>query len=111
VLIFKIADAAEWAEAERVGSYAGSVNDRADGFLHFSTAPQLAETLKRYYADADDLVLIAVDEAMLGDALKWEYAASRGEDFPHLYGALPVSAALWVRPIARDSHGVAVLPF
>jgi uncharacterized protein (DUF952 family) len=109
-LIYKIVHASEWAEAERAGVYEGSAKDRADGFLHFSTASQLAETLKRYYAGANNLVLVAVREATLGNALKYEHAPSRGEDFPHLYGALPVSAVVWVRPIGRDSSGAAVLP-
>lgn len=110
MLIYKIVHPEEWREVERAGSYTGSVKDRADGFLHFSTAPQLAETLRRYYADETDLVLVAVDEAMLGAALKYEHAPSRGEDFPHLYGTLPISAARWARPIGRGPDGSAVLP-
>jgi len=109
-LIFKIVHAAEWREAERAGSYSGSAKDREDGFLHFSTASQLAETVRRYYAGADDLLLVAVDDAALGAAVKWEYAASRGEDFPHLYGALPISAVQWVKPIGRDAAGNAIIP-
>jgi uncharacterized protein (DUF952 family) len=109
-LIFKIAHAEEWRAAGRAGHYAGSAKDRADGFIHFSTATQLAETLRRYYADADDLLLIAVDEHALGDALKWEHAPSRGEDFPHLYAPLPLSAVKWTLPIARDAHGTAIVP-
>lgn len=104
-LIFKIVHHAEWEAAQLEEVYPGSANDQADGFLHFSTAPQLAETLRRYYAGATDLLLIAVDEAALGAALKYEHAASRGEDFPHLFGALPVSAALWVKPIPQDNSG------
>jgi uncharacterized protein (DUF952 family) len=99
-LIFKIVPAADWVAAERVGSFAGSAHDKADGFLHFSTAPQLAETLRRYYAGQRDLMLVAVDAAGLGMALKWEHAPSRGEDFPHLYAPLPLAAVRWARPIA-----------
>ena len=110
MLIFKIVHADEWSEAERAGSYAGSAKDKADDFLHFSTASQLAETLRRYYAGARDLLLIAADDAALGDALKWEHAPSRGEAFPHLFGALPLSAVIWIRPVGRDCDGTAILP-
>ena len=82
MLIYKICRAAEWASVEH--EYSGSAHDRADGFLHFSTQAQLAGTLQRYYAGADDLVLVAVEEKSLGPALRWEYAASRGEDLPSL---------------------------
>jgi uncharacterized protein (DUF952 family) len=53
----------------------------------------------------DDLLLIAVEEKTLGTALRWEHAASRGEDFPHLYGPLPLAAVTWVRPLARRPDG------
>lgn len=109
-MIFKIAHAQEWRAAERAGLYSGSATDRTDGFIHFSTATQLAETLRRYYAGADDLLLIALDERALGDALKWEHAPSRGEDFPHLYAPLPLSAVKWTMPIARDATGTAIVP-
>ena len=109
-MIFKIATAADWQEAKRLGSFAGSAHDKADGFLHFSTGLQLAETLRLYYAGQDNLVLAAVDDATLGGALKWEHAPSRGEDFPHLYGPLPLSAVKWTAPIARDGQGVAIVP-
>jgi len=85
--------------------YRGSAHDQADGFLHFSTAAQLATTLRLYYAGRDDLVLIAVQVERLGAALKWERSPARGEDFPHLFATLPRSAALWTKPLARDASG------
>jgi len=107
-LIFKIVPSAEW-EAES-GDYHGSAHDKADGFLHFSTASQLAETLRRYYAGQDDLMLVAVDAGALGAALKWEYSPSRGEDFPHLYAALSCDAIKWAKAIAKGASGEFVLP-
>jgi uncharacterized protein (DUF952 family) len=107
-LIFKLVPRAEW-EAES-GDYHGSAHDRADGFLHFSTAAQLPQTLRLYYADADDLMLVAVDAAALGAALRWDHSASRGEDFPHLYSALPCDAIKWARSITRGSDGQFILP-
>jgi uncharacterized protein (DUF952 family) len=109
-MIFKIATAADWRDAERLGRFEGSAHDKADGFIHFSTASQLKETLARYYAGVTDILLIAVDEAELGPALKWEHAPSRGEDFPHLYGPLPLSAVTWKHAIAHDAQGSAVIP-
>jgi uncharacterized protein (DUF952 family) len=106
--VFKIVPRAEWAEA--TDAYEGSVHDRADGFLHFSTLSQLPETLRRYYADQDDLLLVAADPARLGSVLRWEHSPSRGEDFPHLYGVLLMSAVLWVKPLAKDPGGDFLLP-
>ena len=108
LLIFKIVPRSEW-EAES-GDYHGSAHDRADGFLHFSTASQLPETLSRYYAGMDDLMLVAVDPTALGTALRWEHSTSRGEDFPHLYAPLSCDAMKWARPLAKDADGEFVLP-
>ena len=107
-LIFKIVPRAEW-EAES-GDYHGSAHDRADGFLHFSTAAQLPETLRLDYAGQDALMLVAADAKALGTALKWERSAARGEDFPHLYGTLPCDAIKWARPITKDADGSFALP-
>lgn len=108
MLIFKIVPCAEWDGAGN--DYPGSTHDQADGFLHFSTHAQLAETLRLYYAGRDDLLLLAVDADTLGAALKWEHSPSRGEDFPHLFAALPRSAVLWAKPLARDASGNFIIP-
>ena len=107
-LIFKIVPRTEWQAGS--GDYHGSAHDQADGFLHFSTAAQLPETLRRYYAGQDDLMLVAVDAAALGAALKWEYSASRDEDFPHLYAPLSCDAIKWARPLMRNAGGSFDLP-
>jgi uncharacterized protein (DUF952 family) len=108
ILIYKIVPRAEW-EAES-GDYHGSAHDRADGFLHFSTAAQLPETLRLYYAGQDDLTLVAVAAEALGEKLRWEFSQSRNEDFPHFYGVLPCDAIKWARPLTRDDAGGFVLP-
>ena len=107
-LVFKIVPRAEW-EAQS-GDYHGSAHDRADGFLHFSTAAQLPETLRLYYAGQDDLMLVAVDTEALVAALKWERSESRGEDFPHLFAPLSCDAMKWARPITRGADGHFALP-
>jgi uncharacterized protein (DUF952 family) len=107
--VYKICRAAEWSAALVDGSYTGSQVDLRDGFIHFSTGQQTAETARRYFAGQTDLVLVAFNAASLGPALRWE--PSRGGDlFPHLYAALPVSAALWVKPLGLDADGIPVMP-
>ncbi|TIT82065.1 MAG: DUF952 domain-containing protein, partial [Mesorhizobium sp.] len=67
-IIYKIAPEAMWREAERSGRFTGAPVDIADGFIHFSTAAQVRETAARHFAGQTDLILIAIDEAKLGDA-------------------------------------------
>jgi uncharacterized protein (DUF952 family) len=95
-LVYKICPRAEWEAAVALGVYRGSEVDRRDGFIHFSTAAQVDATLRRHFAGQSDLVVVGVDPAALGDALRFE--VSRGDElFPHLYGDLPVSCAREVR--------------
>lgn len=104
-LIFKIVGAEEWRIAEKAGVFEGAAIDRADGYIHFSTAEQAPETAARYFSGRDDLVLAAVDVAGLGEALKWEPSRG-GALFPHLYGELPLSAVRWARllPLGEDGR-------
>jgi uncharacterized protein (DUF952 family) len=107
--IYKICGQAAWRAAEARGAFLGSEVDARDGFIHFSTAAQVAETAAKYFADASDLVLVAVDAGTLGPSLKWE--PSRGGDlFPHLYGPLPLSAVRWVQPLSRAADGRHAFP-
>lgn len=104
-LIYRALSEGEWAAAQAAGVYRGHEHDVRDGFLHFSTAAQLAETLARHYAGRAGLVLLEVDPTPLGDALKWE--RSRGGDlFPHLYALLTPSMVRRVIPAPLGDDGV-----
>jgi len=99
--IYKILDRAEWEAAMAARRFEGSVVDRADGFIHFSTAAQAAETARRHFAGREDLVVVAVEADDLGPALKWE--PLRGGDlFPHLYAHLD---AFLVREVTEAPLG------
>jgi uncharacterized protein (DUF952 family) len=95
--IYKICSGAEWAAALQAGSYTGSADDARDGFIHFSTAEQVAATAAKYFAGRSDLLLIEVDAEQLGPALRFEPSRG-GALFPHLYGALPLHAVVSSRP-------------
>ena len=107
-LIFKILASDEWREAQAAGAFEGSPVDRSDGYIHFSTAAQTPETAGKWFAGRDDLTLVAVDADALGSALVWEPSRG-GERFPHLYGALPLGAVVWSRPLTRGPDGAHVL--
>lgn len=107
--IYKILPKSLWAEAIAAGAFRGSPPDRADGFIHFSTAEQVRETAARHFAGVTDLVIVAVDAELLGTALEWE--PSRGGDlFPHLYAPLAVTLASWVEPLPIGAEGGHIFP-
>jgi uncharacterized protein (DUF952 family) len=103
-LLFKICDRAAWDEAERAGAFMGAGADLRDGYIHSSTADQVVETAARHFAERDDLVIVAVEADHLGAALVWEPSRG-GALFPHLYGPLPLTAVLWVKPLPRGGDG------
>lgn len=108
-LIYHLCRHAEWQAAQTAGAYHGSSQDEADGFIHFSTAAQIEESAMKHRAGQRGLVLLAIDPATLGDALKWE-ASRGGALFPHLYGPLPLCAVLWVRDLPLGDDGRHVFP-
>ncbi len=99
----------EWEAARAAGAYPGSSQDRADGFIHFSTAAQVVESAAKHRAGQDGLVLLAVDAERLGDALKWEPSRG-GQLFPHLYGALPLDAVIRAVDLPLGQDGRHVFP-
>jgi Uncharacterized protein conserved in bacteria len=109
-LIYKIATSASYAPARLSGQYAGMPIDAADGYMHFSTAGQLAETLRLHFKGQSDLVLLAVRTADLGNDLVWEPSRG-GQLFPHLYGGpLRLESVEWEAAISVDAEGNCQLP-
>jgi uncharacterized protein (DUF952 family) len=107
--IYRLLDAPLWEAARRTGAFHGSDHDQRDGFIHFSTGAQVAATAARHYAGRQELMLLWVDVAALGTALRWEESFG-GELFPHLYGALPVTAVTRAEPLPLSSEGRHVFP-
>ena len=108
-LVYKILSAAEWQEAERAGVFKGAGIDINDGFIHFSTAEQAAETAAKHFAGQAGLLLVAVDASILGAALKWEVSRG-GQLFPHLYASLPTRDVAWAKPLSLGLDGKHVFP-
>jgi uncharacterized protein (DUF952 family) len=108
-VIYHMASGADWDAALRAGSYAGSADDRRDGFIHFSTASQVKASAAKHRAGQAGLKLLIVETAALGAALKWEPARG-GDLFPHLYGSLPVAAVTRAVDLPLGPDGLHLFP-
>ena len=106
---YKVLTAPQLAQLEHHGSFAGAPVDLADGYIHLSTAEQLAETVDKHFAGQSELQIATVDLEALGDAVKWELSRG-GQLFPHIYAALPLDAVLAYGPLDRDEAGEIRLP-
>lgn len=107
--IYKIASTGVAAAALASGTFTGMPIDEKDGYIHFSTAAQLAETLSLHFRGRTDLVLLAVRTIDIEARLRWEVSRG-GELFPHVYGTFPISAVAWSAPIEVAADGTSTLP-
>ena len=103
--IFHVASRADWLEALRSGSYTTSTRGRTleeEGFIHASRADQVQSVFDRYYADADEpLVLLVIDPAHVRSEVRVEPV---GDDtYPHVYGPLEPEDVVEVLPL--DAYG------
>jgi uncharacterized protein (DUF952 family) len=106
--IYKICTKSELNIAKDKKNFEGSKKDLDDGFIHFSGEEQVKETLKKYYSNQKDLLLLKVDTLKL-DHLIWEQA-SDGNMFPHLYSPLEWSNIVDEFEISLKDDGSHVLP-
>lgn len=108
-IVLKICPENLWQEALEKDVFLGAPIDLQDGFIHFSTAKQAIETATKHFAGQRNLLLIAVEEDVLGEALKYE--TSRNDDlFPHLYGTFSPNQIAWVKPLPLGADGNHIFP-
>ena len=106
--VYKICTKSEWQEVKSKGQLTGSKKDLEDGFIHFSGDDQISGTLKKFYQNQNDLILLKVDTLKLNH-LVWEQA-SDGPMFPHLYSSLDLSNVVEEFEIFLKDDGSHVLP-
>lgn len=109
MFIYKILSEAEWQNAHLTGAFLGSEVDLKDGYIHFSTRDQVEETANKHFKGQNDLILLAIDGALLGDALVYEPSRG-GQLFPHLYGSLAVASVHAHCAFMADAEGQFIFP-
>ncbi len=107
--VYKVCSSLDWNEATRAGAFLGSADDLRDGYIHLSTADQLAGTLQKHFRGRANQVLVTFEASALGPNLRWE-ASRGGELFPHLYDSLTPTLALAVTALQLGADGVHQLP-
>ena len=68
-----------------------------EGFIHCSYGHQLDGVLKRYYANAKEVIILTVDT----DKLTWrlvEEPSTNNEIYPHIYGPINRDAIVGTKP-------------
>ena len=89
--IYHITTAAAWEKAQLEGAYTAD-SLAIEGFIHCSTADQVAGVLDRYYKGQTGLVKLTIDKLKVTSPLIFELATSINEVFPHIHGPINLSA-------------------
>jgi uncharacterized protein (DUF952 family) len=111
--LFHITERHVWLDAVRAGQYTMStrgVTLEEQGFIHCSARHQLRGVAELVYGDADDLVVLVIDAAKVPAPVRLEAPGPGAQEYPHIYGALPVDAVTGVMTVSRDPAGRLVLP-
>jgi glutathione S-transferase len=106
--IYHIAAAADWERAARDGQYTMSTRGLTlaeQGFIHASTADQVALVANTFYRDVPDLLLLVIDTERVGPEIRYEYVPGQAAPYPHIYGPLNVTAVVETRPFEPGPDG------
>jgi uncharacterized protein (DUF952 family) len=107
-VIYHIALAADWQQALRDGRYSISTRGLTlaeQGFIHASTAAQVAAVANMFYQGAPDLLVLVIDTDRVGSEIRWEDVPGSDAPFPHIYGPLNTDAVVETRPFEPGPDG------
>jgi uncharacterized protein (DUF952 family) len=107
-LIYHIAEAADWEQAQRDGQYTTStrgVSLAEQGFIHTSQPAQVALVANAFYQGVPDLVLLTIDTERVGSPIRYEPVPGQDLPYPHIYGPLNPDAVIEARPFPPGPDG------
>ena len=108
-MIYRIAEGADWLQTQRSGFFA-SADLAVEGFIHSSELHQVLRTANKYYRGKTSLVLLEIDDTLLGDKVVREDLTGSGIRFPHIYASIPIHAIVRHFDFAEDTTGEFSLP-
>ncbi len=106
--IYHIATASDWEQAQADGEYTTSTRGRTlaeQGFIHGSTADQVAPVANMIYKGLPDLLALVIDAERVRPEIRFEPVPGWDEPFPHIYGPLNVDAVVTTRRLEPGLDG------
>ncbi|MGR3275034.1 DUF952 domain-containing protein [Acaryochloris marina NIES-2412] len=108
-MIFHIAQKVDWQAAQTAREYRAS-SLTTEGFIHCSDQHQVLEVAHRLFCDRTDLVLLEINPQLLDMELRYENCEGGEEQYPHIYGAIPLAAIPNTYPFLPTPSGKFKLP-
>lgn len=103
-MLFHIVGRSEWRAAVVRGEHR-TESLASEGFVHCSFAGQVAGVATSRYRDIGDLCVVELDPTRLGARIVVEDSYGSGTAFPHVYGPIPVAAAVVVHDLPSGADG------
>jgi len=106
--IYHIATAGDWDQALAGGEYTTSTRGTTlaeQGFIHASTAEQVAPVANLFYQGLPGLLVLVIDPGRVRAEIRPEPVPGWDAPFPHIYGPLNTDAVVTVRPLAPGPDG------
>jgi len=107
--IFHITQVAAWETAKKEGAYAAPSLEK-QGFIHCSMAHQIPPVANYNFKGQQGLVLLEIAVDKLNHEVRFEDLYAEGQEYPHLYGPLNLTAVLRVVPFPPQADGTFLLP-
>jgi uncharacterized protein (DUF952 family) len=101
--IYHIADQNHWELAQTSGLYVHPTL-HSEGFIHCSNDTQLEVTANKYFSESDEILILYIDTGKLNAEVHHEMA-SRGEEFPHIYGPVNIECVAKTKKVKRRADG------
>ena len=111
--LFHVTERTSWEAALPTGHYRIStrgVSLDEEGFIHCSLRHQLRTVAEFVYDDVEDLVVLVIDSERLTAPVKYEEPEPGAEEYPHIYGPIPLRAVTEVISVERDAQSRMLLP-
>jgi uncharacterized protein (DUF952 family) len=103
-MIYHLTEPERWAQSQAEGIHTGSsrgIELADEGFIHCSTAEQWSATRERFYGDLATVLLLHIDETLVGAEVVYEQLGDAPAPFPHIYGPVPLTAVVAVETLTR----------
>jgi len=108
-LLLHIAERQAWTVAVKTGDYQPE-SLAQEGFIHCSLPEQVVPVADSLYRGRQGLILLVIDPDRVPAEICFEDCYESGQEFPHIYGSLPVEAVKRVLNFAPGLGGRFSLP-
>ena len=107
--IYHITSFEAWQQAQSTGAYTPDAF-ATEGFIHCSYPRQVIAVAEAKFRGHHDLVLLGIDRSQLTCQVLDENLVGGFDQFPHIYGPVPVDAVAEVIPFPCQVDGRFTLP-